>query len=129
MASKSETPIGIDEVLQQLQAGSSMPAELMEIYCEEAEDHLRTIYDGLNRLGDNAADAEALADIRRASHTLKGAAGAVNLQVATRLAHRMEDLLDCLAERNASVTESQHCLLYTSPSPRDQRGSRMPSSA
>ena len=23
----------------------------------------------------------------------------------------------------------QHCLLYTSPSPRDQRGSRMPSSA
>ena len=25
--------------------------------------------------------------------------------------------------------ESEHCLLYTSPSPRDQRGSRMPSSA
>ena len=28
------------------------------------------------------------------------------------------------------VLENQHtCLLYTSPSPRDQRGSRMPSSA
>ena len=25
--------------------------------------------------------------------------------------------------------EEYHCLLYTSPSPRDQRGSRMPSSA
>ena len=25
--------------------------------------------------------------------------------------------------------ERSHCLLYTSPSPRDQRGSRMPSSA
>ena len=25
--------------------------------------------------------------------------------------------------------ESNYCLLYTSPSPRDQRGSRMPSSA
>ena len=25
--------------------------------------------------------------------------------------------------------EVSHCLLYTSPSPRDQRGSRMPSSA
>ena len=25
--------------------------------------------------------------------------------------------------------ETEHCLLYTSPSPRDQRGSRMPSSA
>ena len=28
-----------------------------------------------------------------------------------------------------SDTESISCLLYTSPSPRDQRGSRMPSSA
>ena len=28
-----------------------------------------------------------------------------------------------------TAAESQACLLYTSPSPRDQRGSRMPSSA
>ena len=27
------------------------------------------------------------------------------------------------------ITDDKHCLLYTSPSPRDQRGSRMPSSA
>ena len=27
------------------------------------------------------------------------------------------------------VLNNQYCLLYTSPSPRDQRGSRMPSSA
>ena len=27
------------------------------------------------------------------------------------------------------ATMAEHCLLYTSPSPRDQRGSRMPSSA
>ena len=29
----------------------------------------------------------------------------------------------------SSMTLSENCLLYTSPSPRDQRGSRMPSSA
>ena len=28
-----------------------------------------------------------------------------------------------------ALTHSNDCLLYTSPSPRDQRGSRMPSSA
>ena len=28
-----------------------------------------------------------------------------------------------------SLTKEECCLLYTSPSPRDQRGSRMPSSA
>ena len=30
---------------------------------------------------------------------------------------------------NISKPLSENCLLYTSPSPRDQRGSRMPSSA
>ena len=34
-----------------------------------------------------------------------------------------------LARGAASAAESDPCLLYTSPSPRDQRGSRMPSSA
>ena len=28
-----------------------------------------------------------------------------------------------------AITMDENCLLYTSPSPRDQRGSRMPSSA
>ena len=32
-------------------------------------------------------------------------------------------------QRGFDITKKQHCLLYTSPSPRDQRGSRMPSSA
>ena len=34
-----------------------------------------------------------------------------------------------LSENFSSVPVSYNCLLYTSPSPRDQRGSRMPSSA
>ena len=34
-----------------------------------------------------------------------------------------------LQTENPQKIESQYCLLYTSPSPRDQRGSRMPSSA
>ena len=33
------------------------------------------------------------------------------------------------AELLANATDIENCLLYTSPSPRDQRGSRMPSSA
>ena len=33
------------------------------------------------------------------------------------------------ATGNVTLEEAENCLLYTSPSPRDQRGSRMPSSA
>ena len=43
----------------------------------------------------------------------------------------LQDFLD-LYYRGMSVLINEqdfHCLLYTSPSPRDQRGSRMPSSA
>ena len=36
---------------------------------------------------------------------------------------------DLLENPNADLEEKRTCLLYTSPSPRDQRGSRMPSSA
>ena len=40
--------------------------------------------------------------------------------------HRFEFINDIL---NGSDDGVSNCLLYTSPSPRDQRGSRMPSSA
>ncbi len=113
MPSKTDKTITVEEVIKQLQAGGALPAELLEVFAEEAEDHLQTIYDGLNRLKASNGDAEALADVRRASHTLKGAAAAVNLQAATRLAHRMEDLLDQLAENQQGATKQQVRLLLT----------------
>ena len=39
------------------------------------------------------------------------------------------DALDALGLSNKEKDDPESCLLYTSPSPRDQRGSRMPSSA
>ena len=41
---------------------------------------------------------------------------------------KMKDLLIPLTDK-MEADQSMPCLLYTSPSPRDQRGSRMPSSA
>ena len=38
-------------------------------------------------------------------------------------------LTQCDLQQKADSDSSSSCLLYTSPSPRDQRGSRMPSSA
>ena len=38
-------------------------------------------------------------------------------------------VIDLQFESGQKVKAGQPCLLYTSPSPRDQRGSRMPSSA
>ena len=41
----------------------------------------------------------------------------------------MEDTPGQMVERYIEEAKKKNCLLYTSPSPRDQRGSRMPSSA
>ena len=49
---------------------------------------------------------------------------------ASRSAEDAMELAADLAERGEPVVVAAGgCLLYTSPSPRDQRGSRMPSSA
>ncbi len=107
--------IDTQEVLKQLRASGGMPRELMEIFSEEAEEHMRNIYDGLDRLRVDGNDAAALGDVRRSSHTLKGAAGAVGFEAVTRLSHRMEDLLDWLADHRLSPTENQlQLLLVTS---------------
>ena len=50
----------------------------------------------------------------------------------SRNLHVLEDTLGqlkVLGEQGFAYEKVKICLLYTSPSPRDQRGSRMPSSA
>ena len=46
-----------------------------------------------------------------------------------RTAEQPEQTLPAADSRIKMIGQSRICLLYTSPSPRDQRGSRMPSSA
>ena len=105
------TNIDLQEVIDQLNAGGNMSPELVEIFSEEAEEHMRTIYDGLDKIRSDGDDTDALGDVRRAAHTLKGAAGAVGVEAVTRLAHRMEDLLDHLAETKSAPSESQVMLM------------------
>ena len=57
-----------------------------------------------------------------------------SLIVSSETDHRVNDIRQRLQdvkrqETNNATSSSSACLLYTSPSPRDQRGSRMPSSA
>ena len=110
----SDTKLDLQEVTNQLLAGSNMAPELAEIFSEEAEEHMLTIYDGMDRMRADNTDTTALGDVRRAAHTLKGAAGAVGMEAVTRISHRMEDLLDHLADTNQHANEQQiHLLLAT----------------
>jgi len=72
--------------------------EMMEIFAMEAEDHLKNINENLERLERSPNEREALLEIRRSAHTLKGSAGIIGLKKLSRLAHKVEDLLDHISE-------------------------------
>lgn len=92
----------------------SVSTELLEIFKIEAEDHMRTIGMRLADLDRDHADRDALQDIRRSVHTLKGAAGALGFSSISQLCHRMEDLLDRLYDGELGVEPDLVQLLFES---------------
>jgi len=93
---------------------SLIDPEMLEVFSMEAEDHLRVISAGLAALDRDPSNREALQEVRRSSHTLKGAAGVVGLRTITMLAHRMEDLLDQLYDGSQLVTPDAMSTLMAS---------------
>ncbi len=87
--------------------------EMLEVFTLEAEEHLQNISENLQIIEQNPQHAEALQSVRRSAHTLKGAAGVVGFKTTARLAHRMEDLLDRLAEQPLNSTPQTTALLLS----------------
>jgi chemosensory pili system protein ChpA (sensor histidine kinase/response regulator) len=90
---------------------ASVPSDLLATFREEAEEILHNVGELLERLGSGANDGQALLDIRRHAHTLKGAAGSVGLRALSSLAHRMEDLLDSVNQGDAASSSEIHGLV------------------
>ena len=88
--------------------------ELLEIFAEEAEELLRNIESSLESLAADANDSDSLWEIRRNAHTFKGSAGIVGLKQLSELAHRIEDMLDRLAETKNGSNERIFAVLHRS---------------
>lgn len=93
-----------DEILPQNEprvdvfADFEIDEETLEIFKSESDELLSNINESLRTLAATPGDQNALWEIRRSSHTLKGAAGIVGLTEVSETAHKMEDLLDKLVE-------------------------------
>jgi chemosensory pili system protein ChpA (sensor histidine kinase/response regulator) len=90
---------------------ASVPPDLLGTFREEAEEILHTVGELLHRLQSGTNDVQALLEIRRHAHTLKGAAGSVGLRALSSLAHRMEDLLDAVNQATVEFTPEIHNLV------------------
>ncbi|HLY31949.1 MAG TPA: Hpt domain-containing protein, partial [Ktedonobacterales bacterium] len=89
---------------KQVQVTSEQSPEALEVFRDEAQEHLQTITDGIKQLEQSPGDMSAVQAIRRAMHTLKGAAGMMGFTLIQRLAHTSEDLLDQLTDGAFAIT-------------------------
>ena len=88
--------------------------ELLDIFAEEAEELLQSIDANLTNLANDRNDSDSLWEIRRNAHTFKGSAGIVGLKQLSEVAHRVEDLLDRLAETKCGANDQIIELLHRS---------------
>ncbi len=94
--------------------------EILGIFIEEAEEVLETINEFYPRLRQSSDDREALTEVRRAYHTLKGSGRLVGATSLGELAWSVENLLNRVIEQTLKPTDDMFNLI-------DQVNARIPS--
>ena len=83
--------------IPELESDDDVPAEILEFFVPEAEEHLQIAQDCLLSLESNHGPEE-VNRLFRAMHTIKGAAAQVGLRRISRIAHAAEDLIGKLRD-------------------------------
>jgi chemosensory pili system protein ChpA (sensor histidine kinase/response regulator) len=93
-----EEPKPVAEIpYEPLPADGEVPAEVLEFFVPEAEEHLQIVTHCLLSLETNPS-SEQIHRLLRAMHTVKGSAAQVGLHRISSVAHRAEDLIGRLRE-------------------------------
>jgi len=89
-----------------------MTDEYVQAFVHESEEQLTDLNNSLLALESDPDDQEAMDDIFRTAHTLKGNFGAMGYDDASDLAHALEDLLDEVREGEMTVTPEVMDLVF-----------------
>src|SRR5690606_14649394 len=79
--------------------------EILEIFVEEAGEVIATINEFYPRLYQDHGDREALTEVRRAYHTLKGSGRLVGAESLGELAWAVENLLNRIIDGSAKAND------------------------
>ncbi|AOY89593.1 hybrid sensor histidine kinase/response regulator [Marinobacter salinus] len=85
--------------------------EILGIFVEEAEEVLETIHEFYPRLRQNHEDREALTEVRRAFHTLKGSGRLVGATSLGELAWSVENLLNRVIDQTIKPNDDLFSLI------------------
>ncbi|WP_396612946.1 chemotaxis protein CheW [Haloferax sp. S1W] len=89
-----------------------MDEELYQAFITESEESITQLNNSLLSLESNPDDTEAIDDIFRQAHTLKGNFGAMGFDNAATVAHAVEDLLDEIRHERLDVTPERMDLVF-----------------
>ncbi len=78
--------------------------EFRDLFVAEAQENIQAMSDGALRLERSAEDLNAVHDLFRAAHTMKGMAATMGYDGLTQLCHALEDALDTVRSGQQAVT-------------------------
>ncbi|WP_460194061.1 hybrid sensor histidine kinase/response regulator [Thermosynechococcus sp. FA-CM-4201] len=85
---------------------SDQQKRILGYFIEEAQEHLTTIEDSLMNLQQVVNDPEAMSEMFRAAHSVKGGAAMLGLHSIQHTAHKLEDYFKILREHPVAVDET-----------------------
>ncbi len=89
-----------------------MEDQYLDAFIRESEEEITKLNNSLLELESDPGSQEAMEQIFRTAHTLKGNFGAMGFEDASKLAHAMEDLLDEMRDGNMAVTSEVMDLVF-----------------
>lgn len=89
-----------------------MDDQYLDAFIRESEEEITKLNNSLLELESDPNNQEAMDQIFRTAHTLKGNFGAMGFESAASLAHAMEDLLDEMREGKMHVTPEVMDLIF-----------------
>ena len=87
-----------------MELAPDITAEDLQVFLQEAEEHLQLLDEDIVRLEREGDNQELLQEIFRSAHTLKGSSAMLGHQRMTALAHVMATLLDLVRKGAVAVT-------------------------
>ncbi len=91
------------QALEALPEDEDVPAEVLEFFVPEADEHLGSVTECLLAI-ESGVTAENVHKLFRAMHTIKGSAAQVGLRRVSAVAHRMEDLVGRIRDGSLRAT-------------------------
>ena len=88
-------------------------SQYKDLFVSEALEHLQLLNQKLVELEQNPASEEAMDQIFRSAHTIKGMAATMGYTDITQLAHVLEDLLDKVRQGKQAVTSALIDMVFT----------------